>query len=90
MIECPDITNVDVNEFTPAMRQFVEVKQRYPDTLVFFRMGDFYETFFDDAVKINRLIGITLTKRGKLKSIPFRWLASLWSHSISMLNAWCA
>lgn len=68
MIECLDITNVDVNEFTPAMRQFVEVKQRYPDTLVFFRMGDFYETFFDDAVKINRLIGITLTKRGKLKS----------------------
>ncbi len=63
-----DIHNMDLNDFTPAMRQFVEVKQRYPHTLVLFRMGDFYETFFDDAVKANRLIGITLTKRGKLKN----------------------
>lgn len=59
--------NYDLNDFTPAMRQFIDVKQRYPNTLVLFRMGDFYETFFDDAVKANRLIGITLTKRGKMK-----------------------
>ena len=58
--------DLDLNDFTPAMRQFIEVKRRYPETLVLFRMGDFYETFFDDASKANRLIGITLTKRGKL------------------------
>jgi len=60
--------DLDLNDFTPAMRQFIEVKRRYPETLVLFRMGDFYETFFDDAAKANRLIGITLTKRGKLKN----------------------
>ena len=60
----PDFTNRAL--FTPAMRQFIEVKNRYPNTLVLFRMGDFYETFFQDAVLANRLIGITLTKRGKL------------------------
>lgn len=53
-------------QLTPAMKQFVDIKNRYPNTLVLYRMGDFYETFFDDAVKANRLIGITLTKRGKL------------------------
>ena len=53
--------DLDLNDFTPAMRQFIEVKRRYPETLVLFRMGDFYETFFDDAAKANRLIGITLT-----------------------------
>lgn len=60
----PDYTRSEL--FTPSMRQFINVKLRYPSTLVLFRMGDFYETFFDDAVRANRLIGITLTKRGKL------------------------
>lgn len=55
----------DAEVVTPSLRQFIEVKRKYPDTLVLYRMGDFYETFFDDAVKANRLIGITLTKRGK-------------------------
>ena len=62
--ESPDFSNQAL--FTPAMRQFIDVKNRYPNTLVLFRMGDFYETFFKDAVIANRLIGITLTKRGKL------------------------
>ncbi len=56
----------DISLYTPVMRQFVEIKNRYPDTLVLFRMGDFYETFFEDAARANRLIGITLTKRGRL------------------------
>ena len=55
-----------IDQLTPAMKQFVDIKNRYPNTLVLYRMGDFYETFFDDAVKANRLIGITLTKRSKL------------------------
>ncbi len=56
----------EAEKLTPAMRQFVEFKAQYPNTLMLFRLGDFYETFFDDAIRINRLIGITLTKRGKL------------------------
>lgn len=63
----PNTADFDISDFTPAMRQFVEVKRRYPAMLVLFRMGDFYETFFEDARKANRLIGITLTKRGKLR-----------------------
>ncbi len=68
MTSSPSIESFEITDFTPAMRQFVEVKQKYPHTLVLFRMGDFYETFFDDAIKANRLIGITLTKRGKMKN----------------------
>jgi DNA mismatch repair protein MutS len=51
-------------EHTPVMRQFLDIKAEFPDTLVFYRMGDFYEFFFDDAKKASRLLGITLTKRG--------------------------
>ena len=49
---------------TPVMTQFFEAKSRQPDALVFFRMGDFYELFFDDAVKAAEALGIALTKRG--------------------------
>ena len=49
---------------TPAIRRFLEIKAEHPDTLVLYRMGDFYETFFEDAVRANRLIGLTLTSRG--------------------------
>jgi DNA mismatch repair protein MutS len=50
---------------TPVMLQYFEAKVRHPDALVFFRMGDFYELFFDDARKAAEAIGITLTYRGK-------------------------
>ena len=50
---------------TPVMAQFFEAKARQPDALVFFRMGDFYELFFEDAVKASQALGITLTARGK-------------------------
>ena len=50
---------------TPVMAQFFEAKARQPDALVFFRMGDFYELFFDDAVQASQALGITLTYRGK-------------------------
>ncbi len=52
---------------TPAMKQFYETKAQYPDCLILFRMGDFYETFYEDAVKAAEVLGITLTKRGKEK-----------------------
>ncbi len=50
---------------TPMMAQFLELKARHPDALLFYRMGDFYELFFDDAVQASAALDIALTKRGK-------------------------
>lgn len=50
---------------TPMMAQFLAIKQEHQDYLLFYRMGDFYELFFDDAVKASQALDITLTKRGK-------------------------
>ena len=55
---------------TPMMRQYLAIKAEYPDTLVLYRMGDFYEVFFADAEKASRLLGITLTKRGATNGEP--------------------
>ncbi|MFO0574965.1 MAG: DNA mismatch repair protein MutS [Polyangia bacterium] len=55
---------------TPVMRQYLEVKERYPDCIVFFRLGDFYEMFFDDAVVVSQLLDLTLTARDKNKEVP--------------------
>ncbi|MCH8180131.1 MAG: DNA mismatch repair protein MutS [Proteobacteria bacterium] len=52
------------------MQQYLRIKAEHPDTLVFYRMGDFYELFFDDARKANRLIDITLTVRGQSNGEP--------------------
>ena len=50
---------------TPLMAQYLDIKRAHPDCLLFYRMGDFYELFFDDAVQAARALDITLTKRGK-------------------------
>ena len=50
---------------TPMMAQYLEIKANYPDALLFYRMGDFYELFFDDAVAASGALDIALTKRGK-------------------------
>ncbi len=55
----------DDSGVTPVMAQFFEAKARQPDALVFFRMGDFYELFFEDAEKAAGALGIALTNRGK-------------------------
>ena len=56
---------------TPMMRQYQEIKARYPGALLLFRLGDFYEMFYDDAVLASRLLGLTLTSRSKgEKAIP--------------------
>ena len=52
------------------MAQYLSIKAEYPDTLVFYRMGDFYELFWDDARKANRLLDITLTTRGQSAGEP--------------------
>ena len=55
----------DTPGLTPVIRQFLEVKSEHPDSLLFYRMGDFYELFFDDAEIAAAALDITLTKRGK-------------------------
>ncbi|HEU5399697.1 MAG TPA: DNA mismatch repair protein MutS, partial [Gammaproteobacteria bacterium] len=57
-------------EHTPVMRQYLKVKAEHPDVLVFYRMGDFYELFYDDARKAARLMDITLTQRGQSGGAP--------------------
>src|SRR5690606_14284418 len=57
-------------QHTPLMRQFFAAKAEYPDILLFFRMGDFYELFYDDARKAAKLLDITLTQRGQSAGAP--------------------
>jgi DNA mismatch repair protein MutS len=57
---------------TPMMRQYLALKAQYPDMLLFYRMGDFYELFFEDAEKASRLLGITLTRRGASNGEPIK------------------
>src|ERR1700740_972750 len=54
-----------VGRVTPMMEQYLEIKQAHPGLLLFYRMGDFYELFFEDAEIASRALGIVLTKRGK-------------------------
>ena len=56
---------IDGAGLTPMMKQYLEVKAQHPGALLFFRLGDFYELFFDDAVKASELLQITLTSRAK-------------------------
>jgi len=70
-------------KLTPAMRQYVQFKQQYPDYTLFFRMGDFYEMFWDDAKLAHRVLGVTLTTRSKdspepvpMAGVPFHAVES--------------
>jgi DNA mismatch repair protein MutS len=60
----------DAPQHTPLMKQFFAAKAEHPDLLLFFRMGDFYELFYDDARKAARLLDITLTQRGSSGGAP--------------------
>jgi DNA mismatch repair protein MutS len=62
----------DDSRVTPAMAQYIEIKAANPDCLLFYRMGDFYEMFFEDAEAASRALGIALTRRGKYlgKDVP--------------------
>jgi len=48
---------------TPLMKQYYAIKEQHPDAVLLFRVGDFYETFGDDAIKASEILGITLTRR---------------------------
>ncbi len=71
----------DLAHHTPMMQQYLRIKADFPDTLVFYRMGDFYELFFDDARKANRLLDITLTSRGQSGGEPIA-MAGVPVHSV--------
>ena len=63
--DVPDTSFQIPADATPMMRQYLTVKAAHPDHLVFYRMGDFYEMFFEDAVKASAALDIALTKRGQ-------------------------
>ena len=65
-------TSKPAPKVTPMMAQYLAIKAEFPQTLLFYRMGDFYELFFDDAVKAARLLGITLTARGSANGEPIK------------------
>ena len=70
-------TNTDTaplasDNHTPMMQQYLRIKAQHPDTLLFYRMGDFYELFFADAVKAAKLLDITLTARGQSAGSPIK------------------
>ncbi len=68
------------------MQQYFKIKEEFPDTLVFYRMGDFYEMFCDDAIRGHELLGITLTYRGKSGGEPIP-MASVPFHSVEQYLA---
>ncbi len=85
-------------QHTPMMQQFLRIKAEHPEMLVFYRMGDFYELFFDDARKASRILDITLTSRGKsggepipMAGIPYHaadnYLAKIVAHGESVAIA---
>ena len=74
-------TTEELTQHTPMMQQYWRIKQEYPDILLFYRMGDFYELFYDDAKHAAKLLGLTLTARGQSagESIP---MAGVPFHSV--------
>ncbi len=71
-------------KITPMLKQYWSVKKQYPDAILFFRMGDFYEMFFDDAKLASRELGLTLTSRNKQDNIP---LCGVPHHSVDIYLA---
>src|SRR6059058_9140 len=66
------------SQHTPVMQQYLRIKAQHPGILLFYRMGDFYELFYDDAERASRLLAITLTTRGasageriKMAGVPY-------------------
>lgn len=60
--------DTDTQTMTPAMAQYIEIKREHPEYLLFYRMGDFYELFFEDAITVSGALGLTLTSRSKSAS----------------------
>jgi len=73
--------SADLDKHTPMMQQYLRLKAQHPDLLLFYRMGDFYELFFEDAEKAARLLDITLTTRGQSAGNPIK-MAGVPYHSL--------
>ncbi len=63
-------SKTDSLKHTPMMQQYLRIKAEHPNTLLFYRMGDFYELFYDDAKKASQILDITLTSRGQSAGVP--------------------
>src|SRR5689334_4541744 len=84
----------EIASLTPMMRQYLELKALHPDSVLFFRLGDFYEMFFEDAVRASELLQITLTARAKgadkvpMCGVPYhsarRYIARLVEHGLKV------
>ncbi len=72
-----------MSNFTPVMKQYLDIKKEYDDAILFFRMGDFYEMFFEDAKIAARELGLTLTSRDKNKKDPIP-MAGLPHHAVNV------
>lgn len=97
-----DYLNFDENDpafnakTTPTMRQFLLIKRDNPHLLILYRIGDFYETFYDDAERIHRLLGLTLTSRSNSPSgeripmagVPFVTLDQYLVRLVNKASAW--
>lgn len=66
----PSASLPDLSQHTPMMQQYLRIKAQYPDTLLLYRMGDFYELFYEDAQRAAELLNITLTSRGQSAAAP--------------------
>src|SRR5262245_37557916 len=73
-------------DHTPMMQQYLRIKAQHPDTLLLYRMGDFYELFYDDAERASRLLDITLTQRGASAGAPVK-MAGVPAHSVDQYVA---
>ncbi|WP_313177562.1 DNA mismatch repair protein MutS [Massilia sp.] len=80
-INAAAVKNSATEKVTPMMQQYLRIKNDYPTMLVFYRMGDFYELFFEDAEKAARILGITLTARGSMGGNPIK-MAGVPFHSL--------
>src|SRR5919201_2046977 len=78
--------SADLPGTTAMMQQYLRIKGEHPDILVFYRMGDFYELFYDDAEKASRLLDLTLTQRGASAGAPVK-MAGVPVHSVEQYLA---
>ncbi len=73
-----NLNDAGISTHTPMMQQYLRLKAQHPDILMFYRMGDFYELFYDDAEKASRLLDITLTTRGASAGAPIKMAGVPW------------
>ena len=79
-------TEEQIKKHTPMMQQYLKIKNEHPDKIIFYRMGDFYEMFLEDAVRASKVLGITLTKRGSVDGVPIEMAGIPFHAAESYLN----